>query len=189
MIAPLPGWERSRRSVLGIGLAHVAGLVSSALMFGAALYIFSHLIWAIPAVWCAVIALALAVFASGMLPVSLRGSRLRVPQAWFQLGDVLYSAAFGLGLGSGILLALSSPGYYMLVAWGLSGAAWAAIWPVFVAFAAGRAIVFAANAIAARKPAGDALVTVDRSVAITARFRWLESAALVSLGALLLAVH
>ena len=77
----------------------------------------------------------------------------------------------------------------MLVAWGLSGAAWAAIWPVFVAFAAGRAIVFAANVLAARKLAGDALVTVDRSVAITARFRWLESAALVSLGVLLLAVH
>jgi hypothetical protein len=175
--------------VLGIGLAHVVGLVTSALLFGAALYVFSHLIWAIPAVWCAVIAVALAVFASGMLPVSLRGSRLRVPQGWFQLGDVLYSAAFGLGLGSGLLLALSSPGYYMLVAWGLSGAAWAGVWPVFMAFAAGRAVVFAANVIAASKPSGDALKTVERSVAITARFRWPESAALLSLGALLLAMR
>ncbi len=165
---------------------HVSGLVTSAVLVGALLYAVAHLLWGIPQLLYAAIALVLAVFASGVLPVPLPGSRLRVPQSWFQFGDMLYSAAFGIALGSGVLTALSSPGYYAVVAWGLSGEAWRETWPVFVAFAAGRALIFAVNIGTSRKPKASALETVDRSVAITGHFRWLECAVLASVGMLLL---
>ena len=52
------------------------------------------------------------------------GSGWRVPRAWGRFGPSAYSALFGLVLGSGVMVALPSAGYVVLIVAGVSENSW-----------------------------------------------------------------
>lgn len=63
----------------------------------------------------AVIAMLCALFVLPVMPIALTGSPWRVPRTWGNKGIVPYATLFGLALGTGVMTALTSPGFYALV--------------------------------------------------------------------------
>lgn len=143
MAASPPGWgPPGIFSWLARLVSHVAGLFAGALVTGLFLYGLFTLVPDPPSWVFAGLAALLALVVAGVIPVDLEGSRWRVPQSWSRFGRYGYPAAFGVALGAGWATRLSSPGAYLLFAWAVVAPEWAWVWPVFVAFAAGRAVPF-----------------------------------------------
>jgi hypothetical protein len=125
----------------------VAGVFAGALAVGVLLYATFATV-ANPPEWAfAALTAALALVTAGLIPIHLDGSPWRVPQSWHRLGPVGYPAAFGVALGTGFATQLSSPAAYLVLVWPTVAPGWTQIWPVFAAFAAGRALPFLAVAI------------------------------------------
>jgi hypothetical protein len=85
--------------------------------------------------------------------VRFPSSTWQVPRTWAQRGWVTFTASFGAILGAGILTRIASPGFYVVLAWGLSAPDWDAIWPPFLAFGLARAapsLVIALGVLAVR---------------------------------------
>lgn len=125
-------------------VTHVVGLPLGALLGAAGWHLIGDLVGHPPRWVVGGLAAALAVVALKLLPIHLDGSPWRVPREWSQLGRVTYAGIFGAALGTGLATALASPALYVLFAWGLAAPTWLAVWPVFLAFALGRAVPFAA---------------------------------------------
>jgi hypothetical protein len=158
VIAPPPVWGLLSRRQSAVALAvYTLAVVAGALALAAVLDAAGH---ALRAPWAGVgaVALVAAIFAAEALPVQLPQSRWRVPREWGRLGPVGYAAAFGSALGLGVLTALPSPGFYVILYYGLTGASLVSIWIVAIAFAVGRALPMLAIAAATRRsgeyPAG-----------------------------------
>jgi cytochrome c biogenesis protein CcdA len=96
---------------------------------------------------------ALALVAVRLVPVELEGSPWRVPREWANWGRTWYGWIFGAALGTGLATKLTSPALYAVFGWGLVGDSYAHIWPVFAAFALGRAVPFTALGAAAYRRA------------------------------------
>ena len=125
---------------------HVLGLFAGALAVAALLYAAGEL-GAHPPLWTVgLLAAGLALVAARVVPVTLGGSRWRVPQEWARFGDVGYAGAFGVALGTGVATRIGSPATFAVLAWGLAAPEWGLVWPGFAAFAAGRAVPFLAVA-------------------------------------------
>jgi hypothetical protein len=142
-----PGWGSSgyRQWIAGMAV-HLLGLFAGALALAAVLFGAGELVLHPPLWTLAALAAALALVAARVVPLELSGSRWRVPQAIGRLGPVSYVGAFGVALGTGVATRAGSPATYAMVAWGLVAPRWALVWPVFAAFAAGRALGFLAVA-------------------------------------------
>jgi hypothetical protein len=133
----------NRRKWLFAAGAHVLGLPAGAM--GAA-FVWTAVGTVVPDLpgWpLAVLAAGLALITSPLVSLQLRGSPWRIPREWSRFGDVAYAGIFGVALGTGMATALASPGLYLLVAWGVVAGSWHLVWPVFLAFAVGRALPFA----------------------------------------------
>ncbi len=149
-----------------LGLAgHSVGLLAGAVGVAAAWHWLGTLAGHPPRWALGLLAVLLALVAGELLPLRLPGSPWRVPRSWGRLGHVGYASVFGIALGTGLATALPSPGLYALVAWGLAAPGWPAVWPVFGAFAAGRAVpllVVAAHADRRRGHPDQELETASR---------------------------
>lgn len=142
-----PGWGSSGYPQWIAQLAaHVLGLFAGALALGALLFAAGELIWHPPPWTVGVLAALLVLVTARMAPVTLPGSRWRVPQDWARLGSVGYAGAFGMALGLGVVTRVGSPAMYAVLAWGVAAPEWNLAWPVFVVFAAGRTVPFLAVA-------------------------------------------
>jgi len=142
-----PGWGSSGYPQWIAQLAaHVFGLFAGALALGALLFAAGELIWHPPPWTVGVLAALLVLVTARMAPVTLPGSRWRVPQDWARLGSVGYAGAFGMALGLGVVTRVGSPAMYAVLAWGVAAPEWNLAWPVFVVFAAGRTVPFLAVA-------------------------------------------
>jgi hypothetical protein len=130
------------------------------------------------AVLCALVSLP-------VLPIYFVGSPWRVPQTWGQYGFWLYSALFGTALGTGILTALPSPGFYiiLLTSFGSNDATLVII--ISSAFAFGRWVTIMVSALAIGRYA-NRLWIVDSATAVLNHARWPEGALLALLGFLML---
>jgi hypothetical protein len=117
-----------------------------------------------------------AAMAGGLVP-SLPASRWRIPRSWSTFGEGPFVLLFGLVLGLGVLTALPSFGFYVLIAWGLT-ASFYVTWPAFLAFAAGRAVPVVAAAALWR---GDEIT--EGTSRLRRRMRALRGAEAVILGA------
>jgi hypothetical protein len=136
-------------------VGHVLGLPVGALLGATGWHLAGGLVGHPPRWVVGALAAVLAAVALRLLPVHLEGSPWRVPREWSQLGRVTYAGIFGAALGTGLATALASPALYALFAWGLVAPAWSAVWPVFLAFALGRAVPFGAIGLAGYRHARD----------------------------------
>jgi len=142
-----PGWGSSGYPQWIAQLAaHVLGLFAGALALAALLFATGELIWHPPLWTVGALAALLALVTARVVPVALPGSPWRVPQDWARFGSVGYAGAFGMALGLGVATRIGSPAMYAVLAWGVAAPEWSLAWPVFVVFAAGRAVPFLAVA-------------------------------------------
>lgn len=148
--------------------AHVAGLVFGSLAVASAAFAIGTGLGHPPAWLPGLLALVLA-GASARLPgLRFRGSPWRVPSSWGRIGKVPYAALFGATLGTGLLNALSSPAYFVLLAWAvLVATTWPPVLLVFAVFALARALPTVVMAAAAGHDGESALnaLRVFQSVA------------------------
>jgi hypothetical protein len=84
------------------------------------------------------VALAGALLGMRVVRLPMIESRWALPQRWAGYGHNTYAALFGLILGAGIFTAISSAGFYTLLAYGLEAPKLGLVWPVFLAFGAAR---------------------------------------------------
>lgn len=144
MVATPPVWRRTsiRAWRVNVGL-YVVALVAGAVLLGTLLDIVGA-IAALPTIVVGITALVAAGMAAGLLPAP-PSSPWRVPRSWSTFGERPFVLVFGLALGAGVLTALPSFGFYVLLAWGLTAGLQLGL-PAFVAFAGGRAapVLFAA---------------------------------------------
>ena len=127
---------------MNVGI-YVAALVAGSVLLAAILDMVGELA-PIPTIVVGITAVAAASMAAGLVP-ALPSSPWRVPRSWSTFGERPFVVVFGLALGAGVLTALPSFGFYVLLAWGLTVGLQLAL-PAFVAFAGGRAapVLFAA---------------------------------------------
>jgi hypothetical protein len=127
----------------------------------------------------------LAVFlaaASARLPgLRLSGSPWRVPSSWGRIGRVPYAALFGFTLGTGLLNALSSPTFFLLLAWAWFAASWPAVVLVFGAFALARALPTAVMTAAAGQDHGVLPEVLRRIRSVTSYLFSIEAVAIMAL--------
>jgi cytochrome c biogenesis protein CcdA len=121
--------------------AHVAlfavSLAGGAVTLGATLALIGS--WMRPPeILVGITAVIAGAMAAGLLP-SFPASRWRVPRSFSMFGEGQFVLVFGFVLGLGVLTALPSFGFYVLVAWGLTGSLYFTL-PAFLAFSAGRAL-------------------------------------------------
>jgi hypothetical protein len=120
--------------------AHLAGLVSGSLAVAAVPFVIGTELGHPPR-WVLGLLAAFLAAASARLPwLKLRGSPWRVPSSWGRIGRVPYAAMFGFTLGTGLLNALSSPAYFLLLAWSSVTGSWPAVVVVSGAFSLARAL-------------------------------------------------
>ncbi len=186
MIAESPGWgPLDKRTWVGGLFAYPIGLLAGGLAMGAALRLLGSLVPGALPLWpLAVVAVALALIAVRVIPIQLRGSLWRVPQSWYRFGAVSYALGFGVTMGTGVMTALSSPGYYLLLIWGLIAGGWATVLSVFAAFAVGRAAAFLVVALVAYRQDRSAGDLLDQADVLAGRLAPVEAAVLVALAVL-----
>jgi len=132
------GSSSARKWALGF-VAYLAAMPVGALVMGALVYLAGHALPPIGSSFTGLVAAAAALTATGLLPVRFPSSKWQVPREWARLGWVAFTASFGAILGAGVLTRIASPGFYVVLAWGLSAPDWGAIWPAFLAFGLARA--------------------------------------------------
>ncbi|GII97101.1 hypothetical protein [Sinosporangium siamense] len=182
MIASPPGWGPWNRKTWLTGiLAHVAGLPVGAVGSALIWHGIGNLIGHIPPVWLGVISLALAAVVSGLLPIALDGSSWRVPRSWGAWEHGPYAGVFGVALGTGFVTALASPALYLVMAWGIASPEWSATWPVFLAFAVGRAIPFIFITVAAARRKEDPADPLERASPYIQKLAFVEAMLLAGL--------
>jgi hypothetical protein len=121
-------------------LAHAAGLAAGSLAVAAILFLLGTVAGHPPAWALGALAVFLAAVSAHLVRLRLSGSPWRVPASWGRIGRIPYAAVFGFTLGTGLLNALSSPAFFLVLAWPLAAGGWGSVYPVFLAFALGRAL-------------------------------------------------
>lgn len=111
-------------------------------------------------------ALAMALIGSKVLPLPLPQSQWQVPKSWARFGHTAFAALFGGVLGLGVLTAISAPGFFALLMWGLAATHWEDVWPVFAAFGVGRVIPLLALAFTLKQSPDYPVRIVEGSNAI-----------------------
>lgn len=119
-------------------LPFTLGLVVGAVLLASLLAAVRHVIDPLPGVVVSASAAFAAVAALQLVP-SLPSSSWRVPRGWNIAGETPFALAFGVILEVGVLTAIATAGFYVIVLWGLY-AGWSEALPVLVAFALGRAV-------------------------------------------------
>jgi hypothetical protein len=99
----------------------------------------------LPLVVAAAVAIVVSLI-SALTPIALPQSRWRVPSVWSQLGPRRYAGAFGVALGLGVVTALPSNGFYVLLFVGLSSESWLLILLALLLFGVARAVPVFASA-------------------------------------------
>lgn len=135
-----PSGERS--SIRGRYFARILpftlGLVVGALLLAGLLAALRHAVDPLPG-WVVAAGAVFAAAAALRLVPTPRSSNWRVPRGWNVAGETPFALAFGVILGFGVLTAIATAGFYVIVLWALY-ADWSAALPVLIAFAAGRAV-------------------------------------------------
>jgi hypothetical protein len=185
VVAAPPGRGRRELWKWRIGLAAYGFTVPlGALAAGALLHLGARGIgYPPPWVFASVAAVGAVAAATGgkrFLPQS----RWRVPREWGARGRVPFAAIFGSILGVGILTALPSPGFLALLVWALAASSWSSVWPVFLAYGAGRAVPLLVLAVWARRRQVFPAAVLDRADVVAENAAGVE-AALLGAGALL----
>lgn len=165
---------------------HVLGVFTGALAVAALLFAAGELTLRPPLWIVGALAVGLALVAARVLPVSLSGSRWRVPQEWARFGPVGYAGAFGVALGTGVATRIGSPAMYAVLAWGLAAPQWSLVWPAFAAFAAGRAVPFLAIAARSQRRGTYTADQLGMFSGLVGRLWLVESAVLAALAVHLL---
>jgi hypothetical protein len=152
--APSVRGYRSRFMRLSGIVAYVVAVLSAPAATGLLSFALGRLLWQRPVQVVALAALGAALVSSGLVPLRLPQSTWRVPKSWSRFGPTAFAALFGTVLGLGFLTAISSIGYYVLLLWAATSPTWSDVWPVFVAFGAGRAIPLVLAAMLAGEQEG-----------------------------------
>lgn len=121
-------------------VAYLLSVPVGALVIGSLLFVARRMLGTAPAATVGWVALATMASASGLLPVRFPQSKWQVPREWLRFGWVAFTALFGFMLGTGVMTAIASPGFYVLLAWGLAVSHWDSLWPVFMSFGVARAL-------------------------------------------------
>jgi hypothetical protein len=119
--------------------AFTAAAVAGALAAGAALWLAAFPVRP-PLAVVGAVALAAVTVDLFLGEARLPSPRWRIPRAWCGRGVVRTAGLFGSLLGAGFFTATTSPAAYAIWAWALSAPSWSLVWPVFAAFALGRAV-------------------------------------------------
>jgi hypothetical protein len=129
-------WHRFQRMAPA---AFAAAAVAGALAAGTVLWLVGFPARP-PLALVGAVALAGAVLDLSPVERLLPSPRWRIPRAWCVHGVLRTAGLFGSLLGAGFFTATTSPAAYAIWAWALSAPRWSLVWPVFVAFALGRAV-------------------------------------------------
>lgn len=162
-------------------VAFASAAVGAAVLTGLILHVLASAMEHPPTVVVSAVAIMAAVLSSGATGLVLPGSPWRVPSKWSLWGQVKYATTFGGVLGIGLITALPSPGYYVLIAWGAYAGTLKEVLPVFVAYGAARATpgVIVSSFV---QPGTHPPVFVDQLRGLAARLRLLEVGLLVGIG-------
>jgi hypothetical protein len=134
---PVRGFRSRFERLRGVSI-YVVAAVGGALLTGLVFYLAGRVLSHRPMQLIALVALVATMSVTGLF--HLPESRWRVPRSWGRFGHTMFAALFGVVLGLGVLTAVSSAGYYVLLAWAVLVPSWSYVWPTFVAFGVGRAI-------------------------------------------------
>jgi hypothetical protein len=136
-----------------------------------------------PPVWLpGAVALTLLPVALVVHPLRLPQSRWRIPREWGRFGSVTYAAAFGVGLGSGVILALPAVGFYFVLVAGLALQSSEAFALIGI-FGLVRVLPLLVAARSASRSGDYPLAVTDRLSAMAGDLRLLEAALLAAVGA------
>jgi hypothetical protein len=175
---PVGGWSSWHRYQRAAPAAFAVAAVAGALAAGAALWLVAFParppLGAVGVVALAGVALHLS-FVERLLP----SPRWRIPRHWCRHGVLRTSGLFGSLLGAGFFTATTSPAAYAIWAWALYAPGWSLVWPVFLAFALGRAMPM--RGVEHELRSCDIVVAVD---AVAGRVTRLRLAELATLGLL-----
>jgi hypothetical protein len=174
---PVGGFRSPTKRIVG-ATVYVIGLVVGAILMALTLHTAAS-IAAIPLPMVGATAAAAVFIRAFPTRRRILGSRWRVPRRWGQFGHVPYAAVFGFSLGTGILTALPSAGYYSVLAWGVTAQAWERIWPVFLSFALARAVPMIVSSIESRR--GGVYPSPHRFDALASSMSRIESGLLVAI--------
>lgn len=150
-------------------------LASSAFVVGHALFV--------PTVAVPVVALLSVVTWPLLRGQRLPGRDWQVPQTWGRLGAKVYAAAFGAILGLGVLTRIPSLGFYTLLAWAATAAAWSDAALVMGAFGASRSVPTIAAAVVAERLRSYPANLVEQTAFWTRRITPLEIGLLAAVAA------
>lgn len=132
-----------------------------------------------PRVLLVPLALLCAVAATEAAHIRLPQSTWRVPRTWGRLGPIGFAATFGFALGPGILTALPSACFYVVIYYALTGPPAGIVFLALGLFAAVRAIPLLAIAGLSRTRSQHTVGLVDRSGAIATALAPVEVAVLL----------
>jgi hypothetical protein len=181
---PVRGYRSRSIRLRGI-VAFVAATLFGALLTGLALFAVGQLVLQPPIQLVALVSVAAAIASTGLGPVRLPQLLWRVPRSWSRFGPTTFASLFGVILGIGVLTAISSPGYYVLVLWAIVSPAWSSVWPAFAAFGIGRAAPLALAALLSGEREGRLQVVVQQLRAVTGAVAYAETGMLVAVAVIL----
>lgn len=139
MVVTPSGRRSSIRSRLLVRLLPFSlGLGAGATLLFSLLALVREVVGPLPSIAVAAGA-AYAAAAAVRIAPSLPSSPWRVPRGWNIAGETPFAVVFGIVLGIGLLTAVATSGFYVVVLWALY-AEWREAISVLLAFAVGRAV-------------------------------------------------
>lgn len=179
------GANESRALVAVVGW-HSLGLAIGGLCTGVVAFSIGSLLSFDGRVPLGILAVVLALVAGKVAPIELTGSPWRVPRSLSRRGRRFSAFVFGAYLGTGVLTALSSPAFYLILAWCVAADEWGLIWPVMLAFGVGRAVPMILLSVTARRTEANLQNDVPRAAEVVANLAPVEAVLLLTFSMVLM---